>query len=90
MKRMHIIVHGRVQGVGFRFFTQQQAEENNIKGWVRNKPDGTVEAEAEGEPQKLDTFINKIKAGSPFSKVTDVHLQEINDLKNYKQFSTVH
>ncbi|HET7577660.1 MAG TPA: acylphosphatase [Bacillales bacterium] len=76
MKRYHIIVHGRVQGVGFRYHTQQHAVRHGIKGWVRNNPDGTVEIDAEGENHDMDRFIRELRKGSMNAKVTDVEYEE--------------
>lgn len=86
MVRYHIIVHGEVQGVGFRFFSQMQAMNHNVHGWVRNKPDGTVEIEAEGHPEAMDRFLTAIKEGSGFSQVAHVETVEIGEPKQYKSF----
>lgn len=53
IQRYHLNIEGKVQGVGFRFFTQQQAIENDLVGWVKNKSNGTVEAEVEGKPNNI-------------------------------------
>ncbi|MCA0989339.1 acylphosphatase [Guptibacillus algicola] len=76
MKRYHLIVSGRVQGVGFRAFTQQKALEYNINGYVRNTTDGSVEIEAQGEEEQINQFISSVKKGSPFSSVDDVDANE--------------
>jgi len=67
-----IIVKGRVQGVGFRWFTINQAENYDIKGYVQNLKNGDVEVFAEGDDFQLIEFINKIKEGPSFSMVMDV------------------
>lgn len=59
----HVIVSGHVQGVGFRFATQQTAREHNLVGWVRNKVDGTVEMEIAGNEASMDNFLNDVKSG---------------------------
>lgn len=61
--RLHAIVEGRVQGVGFRYFAQRQAIENNINGWVRNRWNRTVELVAEGEKQDVEKFLKAISRG---------------------------
>jgi acylphosphatase len=63
------VVSGRVQGVGFRYFTQRKAVELNLRGWVRNRPDGTVEAEACGPQDQLETFERALRSGPPLGRV---------------------
>ena len=62
-KRVHIYYSGRVQGVGFRFTTEQIALSLGMTGWVKNLPDGRVEVMAEGEEAKLVGFLEKIRNG---------------------------
>lgn len=76
MRRYHLIVSGRVQGVGFRAFTQQKAAEFNLSGYVRNTMDGSVEIAAQGEEEQINQFISSVKKGSPFSSVDDVETKE--------------
>ncbi|HER63049.1 MAG TPA: acylphosphatase [Desulfobacteraceae bacterium] len=75
-KRVHAIVHGRVQGVFFRDYTQRKARELGLKGWVRNLPDRTVEAVFEGEADRVAAMIEWLHRGSPQSDVTEVDIQE--------------
>lgn len=63
MVSYQINVYGRVQGVGFRWFTQQAAERHHISGWVRNKADGSVEMAIQGETVAVDRFLAIIAAG---------------------------
>lgn len=86
MKRYHINVHGRVQGVGFRFYTEAQASDLNIKGWVKNNRDGTVEIDAEGEDKQMAHFLSAVKTGSDAAKVTNVDIEEHNDSRHYTSF----
>ena len=60
---LHIVVHGHVQGVGFRNFVQKHALALDILGWVRNRPEGTVEIWAEGPRAALDTLVSRIGRG---------------------------
>jgi acylphosphatase len=62
-KRLHAVVRGRVQGVGFRATTLSEGRKLNLGGWVRNRIDGTVEVEAEGPPQALETFLSFLHRG---------------------------
>ena len=72
MKRLHLIISGRVQGVGFRAFVHKQAQELALNGWVRNLPDGKVESVAEGPEEKLNHFLNYCKQGPTRSQVTSI------------------
>ncbi len=91
MRHIHLLVSGRVQGVGFRAFTQQAAIENEIVGWVRNLADGAVEVEAVGEDKKVDQFIKKVKKGpSFFAKVKNIQITECESEKNYQKFQIVY
>jgi len=76
MKRFHVFISGRVQGVFFRIFTQKKAESLGLCGWVRNLPDGRVEAVFEGEPEKIKQMLSWCDQGSPASQVDKVERQE--------------
>lgn len=71
-KRIHLIVHGRVQGVGFRYFVLDQAKRLNITGWTCNRFNRTVEVLAEGEDENLDQFLLVVGNGPRASNVTNV------------------
>ena len=73
--RAHLIIAGRVQGVFFRAETQRSAQMFGVNGWVRNKPDGTVEAVAEGERADVVSLINWCKKGPPISRVDSVEVR---------------
>ncbi len=75
---IHALVSGKVQGVFFRNFTQKQAQFLKLTGWVKNLPDGRVETIACGDKEKLMDFIEKLKQGSPLSKVSEVCWEEIS------------
>lgn len=74
-RRVHILVEGLVQGVGFRWFVARRAESLGIKGWVRNLPDGRVEIEAEAEMSLLEELIKLVKVGPRSARVTNLRLQ---------------
>ncbi len=69
---VHLLVHGRVQGVWYRGSTQAEAKKMGLKGWVRNLPDGTVEIQAEGDRNILITFIEWCRQGPPAAEVVKV------------------
>lgn len=73
--RLHAIVHGRVQGVSFRYYTVQRARQLNLTGWVRNLPEGTVETVAEGDPAPLKQFLDFLHDGPTAAHVTQVDVQ---------------
>lgn len=72
-------IDGRVQGVGFRWFTRQVAEELGLAGWVRNVPDGTVEAVARGTEEQLQRFETRLGEGPPGGRVHRVDVQESSE-----------
>jgi acylphosphatase len=72
----HLIVRGRVQGVGFREYLRREAERLNVKGWVRNRDDGTVEAMLHGSPEDVAKILNWTRRGPPGARVTAT---QVND-----------
>lgn len=79
MRTVRILVSGRVQGVGFRAFAVREAERIGIHGWVRNLPDGRVEALARGEPASLEAFLSALRRGPPSALVTGLALEDRPD-----------
>ena len=83
----HLIVSGRVQGVGFRFSTQQKAIELHLTGWVQNKIDGTVEIEIEGQKEKIEQFLQELEKGfHKFTRVDHIELNTSETKRGYKKF----
>ena len=72
--RCHIFISGRVQGVFFRYYTQERAKSLGLTGWVRNLPDGKVEAVFEGEKEKIEKIIEWMRKGPPLAKVEKVEI----------------
>ncbi|MBE3555816.1 MAG: acylphosphatase [Firmicutes bacterium] len=82
MERLHILVTGRVQGVGFRNAAQSQAAALGLVGWVRNAERfDQVEMEVEGPPEKLEAFLEWLKVGPALAKVMDVHAFAIEPIE---------
>jgi acylphosphatase len=77
LKRIVAVVEGRVQGVGFRFFTRSMAQHHGLTGWVRNLPDGNVEFEAQGTNDRVDAFLEEIKKGPVLSYISDIRTNEL-------------
>jgi acylphosphatase len=73
----HVRVTGRVQGVFFRAWTREQAETLGVSGWVRNCPDGRVEAHVEGEATAVEQMIDRMRRGPPAAEVQDVRTWEV-------------
>lgn len=84
---VHLIIEGRVQGVGFRYFCQKVGVNNNITGYVRNLIDGNVEIVAEGEIQNINQFIKTIKNDHPFARVLNIKKEEKTSFENFTDFS---
>ena len=76
MVRRRVIVHGRVQGVFFRDTTRRMAEARGLAGWVRNTPEGTVEAVFEGEPDAVEELIRFAHEGPRGATVERVEVAE--------------
>ena len=74
--RYHLFISGRVQMVGFRAFTSRRASEIGIDGWVRNLPDGRVEAVLEGEEDRVTAMLEELNRGPSAARVKDVELVE--------------
>jgi len=76
MTATRLIVHGRVQGVGYRAWLAEQARQRDIKGWVRNRRDGAVEALLHAGDWSIDEFIAACRQGPPLARVTDIEIIE--------------
>lgn len=72
--RAHIMVLGKVQGVGYRAFVQLHATKVGLKGWVRNCSDGTVEIEVEGNKDIIEAFLEQLREGPLFSQVESLQV----------------
>jgi acylphosphatase len=81
------VIKGRVQGVGFRYFTQDAARREGLHGFVRNNDDGTVEAVAEGESEALERFERAIRRGPSRSRVEQVMIDEIEPAQSGTGFA---
>lgn len=77
MRAVHIIVSGRVQGVGFRQFARSRAVASSLRGWVRNLPDGNVECHAEGEEAGIEGFLADLRRGPLLSRVDAVRFEPV-------------
>ena len=87
MIRYYIIVDGRVQGVGFRFFCTMNARTLDLTGWVRNMDNGMVEMEVQGEENSIEKFIKNIKKGNRFIRVDELYQKKIEILPQERTFT---
>ncbi len=76
MQIRHLIITGRVQGVGFRNYMEYKARQFQITGWVRNRRDGSVEAMIQGTPENVEAMIVRAHRGPPKSDVAAVKVNE--------------
>jgi acylphosphatase len=74
-KQVHLVVQGRVQGVYFRASTQQEAQRLTLRGWVKNRPDGSVEILAQGSEETLKQFVTWAHRGPSSARVD--HVQQV-------------
>ena len=84
------MVQGRVQGVGFRYFVVREAQHLGLTGWVRNRPDGTVETEAVGDEATLERFVAKVRLGpGTVGRVDHCSVQWLDDAPVRSSFEIV-
>lgn len=88
--RARVIIEGRVQGVFFRYHTQEMAYQLDLKGWVKNRRDGRVEALFEGEKGKVDQIIQWCHQGPSEARVTKVHLHWEDSSGEFDDFVISH
>ena len=83
--RKRVVAHGRVQGVFFRDSTRKRAQAAGVAGWVENRPDGTVEAVFEGEPEAVETLVRWMREGPRGADVDriDVNEEEAEGLSGF-------
>ncbi|KAB1643391.1 acylphosphatase [Gulosibacter chungangensis] len=81
MKSVHVVISGRVQGVGYRYSTRQAAEDRRVTGWVRNLADGRVEAEFHGSTEAVDALLAWCEQGPPAARVESVGVTPLTELE---------
>ena len=82
----HIVISGRVQGVGYRFFVLDEAERLGLSGWVRNLPDGRVEAEVDGRDTAVEELVKRLRIGPRLSHVANVVVEPAESPSGYQDF----
>ncbi len=86
MERLHAVIRGDVQGVGFRYFVLRKAQQLGLRGWVRNNDDGTVELVAEGARQDLEQLKRAVGEGPRMARVDRVDTRWQNATGNLDGF----
>ena len=86
MQQSHVLIEGRVQGVGFRHFTKVNAEEVGVYGWVKNLPDGRVEAVFAGPIDHIREMVNRCERGPGASRVDDIDVTVEEAEEEFEQF----
>ena len=86
VKAKQIIVHGRVHGVGFRYFVQDAASRLGLTGYVRNLPDGTVLILVEGEEDLFEELLKEVRRGPRMARVERLQIDEMSPVGKYKTF----
>jgi acylphosphatase len=89
MTRYYIVVDGRVQGVGFRYYCQMNASNLHLTGWIRNMDNGMVEMEVQGDENVLLKFISIINKGNYFIRVTSLSKKVLDVIPNENKFKIV-
>ena len=90
MTTKHVVVKGRVQGVFFRDYTRKQAIQYDLTGWVRNLPDGSVEALFCGKEKMVSDMLAWLKHGSPQSRVDSVETDNIHSNETFSTFEILY
>ena len=87
--KKHIVISGRVQGVGFRYWLQSRAVKKNIFGWVKNKITGEVEALIIGHEKEVKDILKLCEQGPPSSRVDHVEINEYGNNYSNKSFNII-
>ena len=90
MKKIHIVITGKVQGVGFRYWLYQIANEKNVYGWVKNKNTNEVEALLLGKDKNVDELIKLVRKGPSSARVENLNIQNYQKEYLKKSFDILH
>ncbi|KAL8771859.1 MAG: hypothetical protein Q9209_002797 [Squamulea sp. 1 TL-2023] len=88
IKRIKYTVHGDVQGVNFRSFTQSKASSYGLTGWVKNTSSGQVEGEAQGDDEAIQKLLKVLESGPPAATVSEVEKSEVEPKEGESSFDT--
>ncbi|MEK6826040.1 MAG: acylphosphatase [Nanoarchaeota archaeon] len=90
MKRIRILIVGKVISIFFRAFIKENAEQLGLTGWVRNTKDGSVEAVFEGQEQSIEKIIRICKKGPPLARIDDIKITEEKPENKFKSFEIIY
>ncbi|MEK6922687.1 MAG: acylphosphatase [Nanoarchaeota archaeon] len=90
MKRIRILIVGKVISIFFRAFIKENAEQLGLTGWVRNTKDGSVEAVFEGQEQSIEKIIRLCKKGPPLARIDDIKITEEKPENKFTSFNIVY
>lgn len=79
MRTVHLVITGRVQGVGYRDWTRREAVRLGLSGWVRNRPDGSVEAVIHGGDDNVGRMLEACRQGPPAARVAAIEVRDSSD-----------
>lgn len=79
MRMVRLLIHGRVQGVGFRAYVEGEAEASGIEGWVRNRHDGSVEVVLAGDEGLVEGMIASLRRGPPVSRIDRIDISRASE-----------
>jgi acylphosphatase len=85
--KVYVLIFGKVQGVWFRVYTKNKAEQLNLTGWVRNTHDGNVEAVFEGDVRDVNDMIKWCNMGPPLARVKKVDVKSLTPSNNFDEFT---
>ncbi|MEK9178194.1 MAG: acylphosphatase [Patescibacteria group bacterium] len=86
---VRVLISGFVQGVGFRHFVKSNAQSLNIRGWIKNLPNGKVEAIFQGNEENIEHLIAICKKGPFLSEVEDIKVEKIKNSETFDKFETI-
>lgn len=87
---VHIVISGLVQGVFFRHYTRKYAIQYNLTGWVKNRPDGKVEAIFEGDELNIELMIDWCRSGPPSAQVTGIDISREEPTNTFPDFRIIY
>ena len=89
LQRVHVIISGKVQGIFYRSFVKENAEELKLTGYVKNAPSNKVEAVFEGQQEQVETMLQRCKKGPKLAVITNMEIKKEKPTKEWKEFRII-